>query len=265
MKQLVGAGCALPRCRVHSDLVDFAVQRGELELVQYLAKELGLGLGCRALRKAVASGSLGLVRWIIAEKKGCGETGKQEEKGAGEQGEQQQGEGERKGSGEAGEHEQKQGAEAGARVGTGMGVGAGAGTGAGAEAAAGAGAGAGATAGAGAGAGAEVWYEGVYEEAGSRGYVCWMAALHRWGVPFERTVLAEAVKRFCPLKVLQWLVEHGAPAGRDEVTAALWATRSCWAPAKVTEWLKGLLEGLPAVPPRAKGVVYPPVGEAADW
>ncbi len=89
-----------------------------------------------------------------------------------------------------------------------------------------------------------------HAEAGEWNDLAMLRCLQQLGVPWHRGVLEEAVHRDCRLPVLQWMVGHGAPAGREELHSALkvarrsgeeeveeWrgSGRVCW------EWLGGIV------------------------
>ncbi len=48
-------------------------------------------------------------------------------------------------------------------------------------------------------------------EPAKRGDLATLRCLHRMGVPWPQGLLPEAVRRGCPLPMLQWLVAEGAP------------------------------------------------------
>ncbi len=66
-----------------------------------------------------------------------------------------------------------------------------------------------------------------------------LTCLEQLGVPWHRGVLERAVYMDCKLPVLQWMVGHGAPAGREELHSALKEARRS-GEEEVEEWLEEL-------------------------
>ncbi len=78
-----------------------------------------------------------------------------------------------------------------------------------------------------------------YVSAGCRGDRGTLECLRRVGVAWSGDVLKEAVKMGCELRVLQWMVEHGAAAGLREVAEARRAVKGAGREG-VEAWLRGL-------------------------
>ncbi len=80
-----------------------------------------------------------------------------------------------------------------------------------------------------------------YLEAGKRGDVATMACLRELGVRWNRYALRGAAELELKLEVVQWMVQHGAPSGRDVINAAIMRANMHDA-TEVADWLSELEE-----------------------
>ncbi len=95
---------------------------------------------------------------------------------------------------------------------------------------------------------------------------CTLLSLLRLGVPMRDGTLVGAVRRGCPVVVLQWLVERGAPAGLAVATAALAAAAQLPHSAvqgQVAAWLEALVAAGAAAPPPPGVLMAAAVGVVA--